>query len=170
MSENNGRHEIQRLLPRHFRIMELYLEGWSNNDIAHKMEMTPQAISQITNSPIFQNEVSRKRELREKAHNDGLSSSVRKAREIIEGSAAEAAQTQCDLLTDPDPSVRQKSAVSILDRVFGKDKDQGSGTVINIQQADFQVLQQALCESGITSSSEESNKVLAVKETENAGH
>ncbi len=50
-------YQLKRLLPRHRRIMDLVLLGMDRKDIAHEVRMTPRAISNVTGSAIFQDEL-----------------------------------------------------------------------------------------------------------------
>jgi len=137
---------LQRLLPRHFRILELCLEGFSKKDIAGAIGMTPQAISLITNSPLFQDELARRRAERNIEADDRSVGGVVESRRLLEEASAAAAQTAIDLLGSEDERVQLSSANSILDRVFNKEEGAGpSGLTINVDQ--LKVLQIAIQES-----------------------
>ena len=58
-------YQLKKLLPRHYRILELCLDGKNYKDIAKEIGLTQRAISNITNSPIFQNELARRRKERD---------------------------------------------------------------------------------------------------------
>ena len=55
-------YQLKKLNPRHLAIMDKVLEGKKQKDIASEMGMSPYGISTIVRSPIFQNELSRRRE------------------------------------------------------------------------------------------------------------
>lgn len=133
--------ELQRLLPRHFQIIDLSLAGYGPKEIAQAMDMTPQAISLITNSPLFQDEISRRRESIEKETNSNLASIPMMAKKALEASSLQAANTLVYHLNSPDPKAAISSANSILDRVFGKKDDQSSQQVVILEAGALQVLQ-----------------------------
>lgn len=136
--------ELARLLPRHFKIMDLCLEGLSNRAIASELEMSPQAISLITKSPIFQSEISRRQSLREVKIDQNAISEIQQARHTLLDSADRAAQRQVSLLDSDDERVVLQSANAILDRVFEKDK---ASPQIIIEADKVELLSVALRES-----------------------
>lgn len=143
------RRELRRILPRHFQILELYLQGYRPIDIAQVVQMSPSAISIITNSPLFQDEVARRRESREKL-NDQMAvvekaDTELKAQQVLEKASVRAAQVHVDLLTNPNAKIAQASANAILDRVVDKKVDRG--TTIIIDKAAIELLQLVLVES-----------------------
>jgi hypothetical protein len=138
-------HEIERLLPRHYKIIELASEGHSRKDIAQVLQMTPEAIGQILNSPLVQNQLAEIRAKREKIRDENLARGVHKAQQILEDASAQAAQTHVELLGHEDARIRQVSANAILDRVLENKSNQN--TVVVIEAEKLQVLQIALQES-----------------------
>lgn len=138
--------ELQRLLPRHYKIIELALEGWSTKDIAQEMDMTPQGIGLIISSPRFQDELSRRRENQEKTADDIHTHTIVQAKDHLEANALKAAETQVGLLSSNSDNIRLTSAQQILDRVLEKKESQKPTVVINADT--IQMLQQVLVESG----------------------
>ena len=57
-------YHLKKLLPRHYKVMELCLKGKNRKDVAKEVGLTPRAISNITGSPIFQDELARRRKER----------------------------------------------------------------------------------------------------------
>jgi hypothetical protein len=144
-----GQHEIQRMLPRHYQILDLTLAGNGPKEIAQALGMTPQAISLITSAPLFQNEVARRRANIDRHTDEALSTVPQRAKQLMEDNALLAAQTHVDLLDPnfaPDPKVRQASANAILDRVFG-DPSSKQHQVVILEAGAIQLLQLALAES-----------------------
>ena len=139
-------HEIQRMAPRHFRILELCLQGHSKKVIAEALGMTPQAISLITNSPLFQDQLARRRGEVEKVSNEAVGSAVVDARNTLVENAQAAANKQVDLLNAENESVQLHAATAILDRVMEK-KDGDKVTSPMIQTEQLNVLVLALKES-----------------------
>jgi len=129
----SAQHEIQRMLPRHYKILDLVLAGHGTAEIAQAVDMSPQAISLITNSSIFQHEVSQRRQSITKSVDEQLALAPVRAKALLDRNAEKAAQVHIDLLDEdkcPDPRVRQASANAILDRVFGDSKNQKSQVVM----------------------------------------
>lgn len=142
-----AQHEIQRLMPRHFQILELTLGGNGPKEIAQALGMTPQAISLITNAPNFQSELARRRETIESKSNDMMALGSQRARQMLEEASTLAVQVHVDLLDAADPKVQQTSASKILDLVLGKsDQNQKPTIVMNI--ADINLIKLTLLECG----------------------
>ena len=142
-------HEIQRLLPRHHRILELTLEGLDQVAIAQAIGMTREAIGLIQKSPMFQDTLARRRAEREQDIDETNTLDLSHAKGVIEKAAVDAAETQVSLLQSDDERVRLKSSENILDRVFGKaaGAQPSSGAGVTINAEGLKVLQIALVES-----------------------
>jgi hypothetical protein len=147
--------EIQRMMPRHFRILELCLEGLPIKAVAEEVGMTPQGVSLIVKSPLFQEELQRRRGERDGGNDSLAALSIDRARRLMEEKAFDAANTHVKLLESNDERVAQKSASAILDRVFGKHDDRGVSVVIEAESV--QLLQLALMESKGHSNGKESD-------------
>jgi thioester reductase-like protein len=140
-------YEIERMLPRHYAIMEASLNGLSNVTIASHFDMSPTAIGQILLSPIVQSEMAKRRGQRVAQLDKAALDYVAQAKEEIEKSSLAAAKTLKVLMDSSDENIRLKSASKILDQVFAtKDNKSSSGNLIlNVDQ--LQLLQIALVES-----------------------
>lgn len=138
--------EIERLLPRHYTIMDLAMGGNGPKEIAQVLEMTPQAISGIMNSPIFQDSIAKRRDAMQKEMDSNLAMVPNRAKELLDASSYKAAAKHVELVDHPDARIAQKSASEILDRVFGDQSKQHSPTVI-IEAGAIVNLQLALEES-----------------------
>jgi len=142
--------ELQRLLPRHFKVLELCLEGHSRKTIAQTVGLTEQAISLITNSPIFQDEIARRRDTRNKKDDEGRSVHLEKARGILEEASVSAAKTQVSLLSSDKEHIQLASAKDILDRTYKGQKIVGSDMPsIVISEGSIQVLNVAIQEASL---------------------
>ena len=148
--ETSRRWEPGRLLARHKTIMEAVLAGKSYADIAREVDCTPNAISMVANSPLFQDQLARMRRERDSTNEAVRASTVVRAQATLEASANQAATTQVELLEAEDPKVRLASANAILDRVMAKESGNVNVTVINTEQ--LQLLQVALIEAGASPS------------------
>ena len=136
--------DLQRLLPRHFKIIDLCLAGLSRKQIADEVGLTTQAVSNITNSPLFQDEIARRRKKLEKEVDQEVVDGLKEARDLIIQNAKKAAQVHVDLLEEEDPRIRQASASAILQKAFGgsvgDDSKKEGGVVIKPEQAQVLVL------------------------------
>lgn len=141
---------IQRLLPRHFKIIELFLAGHSIATIAEALEMSSGAVSLILKSPLIQHELATARKQSREPEvlaldRDALRSKVNS---ILETATVKAAAVQVELLDNPNPAIALKASTSILDRVYGDQKSAGGGgLVINITAENVALVNQALKES-----------------------
>lgn len=144
-----AQHEIQRLRAIHYKMVDLVLAGLSTKEIAEECERTPQSISLVTNSPLFQDEVARRRKVQNVKHDEASSNVISRVKQILENNAEAAANVHVDLMTNSsDPRIKQSSANSILDRVYPAKVDEGSKTpVVQINVQQLQLLQLALAES-----------------------
>ncbi len=140
-------HQIKRLKPKHLRILELLLIGKSQKEIALELSLSEYGISLIVNSPVFQNELARRRaEQNEKAD---LAETTRRltAREILDKSANEAANVQIRLLGSANEAIKQRSAMDILDRTgypkVTKTENQSKSIFLNLTQKDLDRIQKA---------------------------
>lgn len=140
---------IQRLLPRHFKIIDLAAAGHDAKAIAETLQMSPASVGTVLRSPIVQSELARQRQRMQESevlHLD-REATLGKARSILELATEKAAKVHEQLLENPDPNVQLRAADKILDRVFGKDKEDRRAAVINISADQVQLLTIALKES-----------------------
>ena len=145
-------YEIQRMLPRHFKILQLRLAGLTNKAIAEMVDCSPEMVGIVIRSPLFQAEY--QRQLKNQNNNEieeEVQSFAGKTRSILEQASEKAANTQIDCLDSEDDSVRLRASGSILDRVLGKaegsEASGGPQVNIEIQSADAKLLIVALHES-----------------------
>lgn len=142
----SGTWELKRLTAKHKCILDLHLAGLSHIDVAKEMKMTEQAIGMICRSPLFQDELARRRSGLDKKVDEASANTVSLAKKIMEEAAADAAQLHVELLMHEDPRVAQASANRILEETFGGEK-KVAASVVNINIEQLAVLQQALAES-----------------------
>ena len=111
-----------RLLPRHFKILDLYMSGSMNyKQIAEEVGVSPMTVHRIVNMPNVQKDLSIRRN-KKSADIDtldtiSLSSTVDSARRLLEESAEEAAERLVGGLVSSDERIVNKSANDLLDRV-----------------------------------------------------
>lgn len=141
-------YKIQRLLPRHFKIVELAAAGHTYTTIARILGMNPRSVGLILRSPLVQPELAR---MRGRLNDSEIlkldrEATLGKARSILESSALKAAQRLNDLMDSKDDSVSLRAADKILDRVFGR-SDENRGAVVNITNEQINLLVTAMKES-----------------------
>ena len=54
-------YEIKKLLPKHFKVMDLFLLGRKQKEIAKELCMSEQAVSSIVNSRVFKEELPKRK-------------------------------------------------------------------------------------------------------------
>ena len=113
---------VRALLPRHHKIMDLYLEDiWTHKEIAEKVGVAPLTVHNVLKMPEVQNKLTLRREQKLQMK-DELSvrvdlDTVELARHKISAEAAKAASVLIDNLLDDDGRLRNKAANDIMDRV-----------------------------------------------------
>lgn len=137
---------IKRLTSTHQTIMELVLMGRKQAEIASLLDRNPNSISRIVNSPAFQNELAKKRQLREQELAAVEAEQRLDAMRILEENAHLAARKLVELTEDPDAKVSLSAAREILSITHGK-KETGAKVVV-LEPGSIQVLLAALAESG----------------------
>lgn len=125
--------ELDRLQAQHLAIMDLDIAGMSGRDIASQLGIHENTVSGIKNSTLYQHSLSVRRNRLVKSQEAMLLSTVGKAREVLENSAADAALELAKLAKSAEnESVRLKANESILDRT-GLGGVEESGRVIEIK-------------------------------------
>lgn len=108
---------LQKLMPRHYRIIDLFIEGLTPGEVAKEVGMSVVQIKNIRNSPHFQLEYDRRRTSYERIHDGHLATcNTERAEDIIKKSQPEAARKLTCLLESVDEGIQLRSAESLLDR------------------------------------------------------
>ena len=139
-----AQNELKRLLPRHYKILSLCLEGFRRTDIAEALGMSPVGVGLIINSPLFQDELARQRVGKNQDSRDIAATQDLDAMNILQKAASAAAQKHVDLLQSTNERTSQLSANSILDRVLSREGSVATkldANVINILQVTIKELQ-----------------------------
>ena len=142
-------HGIQRILPRHFKIIEMALAGHDVKPIADSLGMSPASVGLVLRSPIVQSEIARRRKASTEVEIMGQdrSAAIGKARSILDGAAESAAIATENLLLEEKPEIRLKAAKTILDFALASGKDERRGSVVNITAEQITLLNTAIKES-----------------------
>lgn len=130
-------------------MIQASLEGKSQVEMAQTFGISPLAVCGIVNSPLFQDEVARRRKEKQKVDNEQNGLAVLRSREKLDQASELAADTLAELTRSAkSETVKMQSAKSILDLVYGKDekRQQNSGQTIVMNIENLQFLQQVLDE------------------------
>jgi hypothetical protein len=142
-----GKRVIQKLNHRHRLMINYFLSGMQQNEVAELMGMSKVGVNIIYNSPFFQLAL---RE-REKELSDGLDknlfNTVSEAKKCIEEEALGAAQKLVELSQSKDDKIALAASKDLLDRCFGSTKDKDPSPGISLSGAQIQTLQVVLQES-----------------------
>ena len=142
------RSEIQRLTSRHQKIAELYLAGAGRTEIAEELHMTPVSTTNITQSPLFQSFIARKRQEVTAIARERTCEALDSARNDLAHAAKGAIATLQSLTENTEPAgIRLKSASEILSHAFSQDEGSGGRKGVEIGTINVQLLQAALQEA-----------------------
>ncbi len=112
--------DLQKLNPRHFKIIELRLRGKTNIEIADELNMHANAVSIIIHSPNFQREYAMQSELLAEKKLDSIAREHENVQTTVEQKLKEATLKAVDTLTkrldSEDESISMRASESILDR------------------------------------------------------
>lgn len=141
--------QIQRIIPRHFKIIDLAVAGHDNKVIAEMTETSIGQVNLVLRSPVAQSEIARRRRESQESTTLALDADATrgKALSILQQASCAAATTLENALVDEKPEIRLKAANSILDRALGSGKEDRRATVVNITADQILLLNQALKES-----------------------
>ena len=140
--------QIQLMTPRHFKILDLVLDGAKPSIIAKKLSMSYSQASIIIRSQLFQHQLAIRRSQYEEKQADRAAIAVDEVKEALQKSAISAANKLIFGIDSDNETIALKSATEILDRT-GYPKEQkmtGSetNTQIIINATDFSVLKESL--------------------------
>jgi hypothetical protein len=149
-SVTDKQHFVLRLLPRHYKIIDLTLEGLDCSQIAEKLEMSRQQVTNVSNSPTFQHELALRRSSIESQHDEVVVqetiANISEVKKFIEDKAMFAAQAIAREVMNPDAKVRLASAMDLLDRAgiakITKAEQVSRSVVVNLTSSDLDRLKQ----------------------------
>ena len=110
------RYQLKRLLPRHYRVLELVLLGKRRKEIAAAVGMTPRNVTNVTGSRVFQEALQERRREQNLLCDGAIAEEAARLQRLIVQAGLQAAATEVELLKSPDPRVRLRAASEILDR------------------------------------------------------
>jgi predicted transcriptional regulator len=118
--------DLKRLMPRHYKIAELAAEGYSNKDIAQALGISQRQVTNITGSPLFQEELSRCREKTLEVGVEDRGRAQMDALEYLRQNSLRAAEKTVELLDSENEKIALSSATEILNRVTKNDNMRSS--------------------------------------------
>jgi len=107
---------LQKLNPRHFKILDLCLDGLQAVDIARHLKMTPTQINNIIRSPSFQHQFAVRRKQREDTQDASAVSEIDHVKNLLKENTEKAANKLIASIDSNDEKIAIKSASEILDR------------------------------------------------------
>ncbi len=107
---------IQQLNPRHYKILEFYLRGWTNKQIADNLNITPCNVSVVTRGQSFQHEVAMRREKLNELSNQSIVSSDQVVSDAIREGTQAAVDRILGCIQSTDENVAIRASTEILDR------------------------------------------------------
>jgi hypothetical protein len=142
-------HQLERLNAAHLHIVELCLKGHTISQIAQLLDRSAVGVGLIVNSPLFQDELARRRSQKNKTNDETGSADLAEAERVLNQASVDAAKTLKQQLSLTDEKVRQTSAIAILQQTFNRQKVQtnsGVTGVVVMSPAGLELLQRALSE------------------------
>lgn len=115
---SSGHRELAKLMPRHKKILDLKLIGLEVKDIAKSMGLSSSHVNMVCSSPVFQDEMARRRAHMDKDVDQAGQLALEEARRHLDRASLKAVRVQEELLEEDDARVRQKAVSEILDRTF----------------------------------------------------
>ncbi|KKL07446.1 hypothetical protein LCGC14_2585940 [marine sediment metagenome] len=112
----NNMSSIQQLNPRHYKILEFYLRGWTNKQIADNLNITQCNVSVVTRGQSFQHEVTMRREKLEELSNQSIVSSDQEVTDAIREGTKSAVDRILGCIHSDDENVAIRASTEILDR------------------------------------------------------
>ena len=108
---------LQKFTPRHYAILDMFIAGATDSQVAEKFEMSLAQIRNIRRSPSFQHQFSIRRSNSETYQAECSQNEIDEAKLTLKRAAQKAAQRLVDGVDEAEPSIALKSANDILDRV-----------------------------------------------------
>jgi len=116
--QKNRRNIVEKLNGRHYKILDLRVEGWTVQQIADHLGMHRNQVSIVLNSPTFEHEFALRRARREETVDIESAVGVDEVQKALQEGAREAAQKLVRTVKNPTATDRDAchAAEAILDR------------------------------------------------------
>jgi len=140
---------IEKLTPRHYRILDFAVAGLTSGEIAKNLSMTKAMVSIVMQSPSFQHQFALRRSKLEEKQDEHNANSIDEVKKVLQESAIDAARKMIGHMDSPNENVSLKSATEILDRTgYPKEskiaQSNEAVTQIIINSVDFANLKESL--------------------------
>ncbi len=112
----NGKKAIISMNPRHFKILDYTIEGWTVPRIAEQLSMSRVQVSLVVNSPTFRHEYAIRRSIYEEQRNNEVIKEEDTVTQTLKDGAIEAAKKLVVHIDSPDDSISVRSCAEVLDR------------------------------------------------------
>lgn len=154
---------IQRLLPRHHGLLRLCLTGmYSNSQMASMLGYTPEGIRNVIDSPLFQDELARRRKALETTEATAVRDGITQARDLLNQTAVSAVEKMEEVMaTSGDQKIQLDAADKILKYAIGKGDQQQEiqRQVVVLSEEKLLALRAVMDECGFTVTDAGSKKV-----------
>ena len=115
-------YQLKHLSPRHYQVLELMLRGWTQQHIARELAISTRAIRTAQASPIFQDELARRRRDQNREVDRAMAAAMADVARKSAEAALMATKRQAQLLESSNPRVASTAAKAILDVAMGRPK------------------------------------------------
>lgn len=152
---------IEKLTPRHYKILDFCVAGLTRKDIAAKLGMSAPQVGIVISSPSFQHQFALRRKEIEDTLTEHAATEIDEVKAVLQRNARTAADRLISGMDSGDEKIILKSAVEILDRTgYPKEQkvtsDGNTGPQIFINTGDMNLLKESLqLDSEITTPSTE---------------
>ncbi len=138
--------QIISLNPRHYKILELCLRGFTNKQIADYLGMSAMQISNVINSPSFQHELAIRRSQLETMSNESIVDSLDDVTRFIRDGARQAVQRLVNCVDSPDESIALRASQDVLDRAGYPrvSRVESRSMSVNLSSADAELIRDTL--------------------------
>jgi hypothetical protein len=146
---------IQRLLPRHYGLLRLCLAGtYSNSQMASMLGYTPEGLRNVTDSPLFQDELARRRKDLERTEAVAVRDGLTHARDLLNQTSVAAVEKMEEIMaTAGDQKIQLDAADKILKYAIGKgdQKQEVQRQIVVLSEDKLIALRAVMEECGFTS-------------------
>lgn len=125
-NDSSRKNDLRRLLPRHYKIMELRNQGYTVKDIAQALCLSQGGVSNIINSPLFKDESARRNQIQDKQLSEARNEQEISSRDYLRKHELAAAKKLTSLMNSQNEKIAQSSAIEILNRVDGSAQEDGA--------------------------------------------
>lgn len=127
-------------LRRHYEVIELWEGGMSQVDIAKVLGISQPSVSMIVKSPVFQDEMERRKIRKEEMTDEVAALALDEARIRLEKAGLSAVDKMTQLVESQDENMQFKASKDILDRVMGRSMETVGNVTNNVMVLEGEAL------------------------------